>query len=234
MRLMQLTALERAPQRYATLVRMLSRAGCLAREHGNVHPKKLDFLSLAPAEQSAIQYMLLDPSCSGSGIVNRLDYLSGKDDEQDNVEEVDPIEKGSALATRLANLASLQEHMIRHAMTFPGLERFTYSTCSIHEEENEAVVCQVLASDEAKQGRWRLAPRSDVLPTWPERGRPAACGGDETRAESMVRCTPGGAVDVPPGTVHVEASNGFFVCCFVRAPSEPRKKKAKRAKAVSS
>ncbi|WFC93886.1 25S rRNA (cytosine(2278)-C(5))-methyltransferase [Malassezia brasiliensis] len=125
--------------RYATLVRMLSRAGCLAREHGNVHPKKLDFLSLAPAEQGAIQYMLLDPSCSGSGIVNRLDYLSGKDDEQDNVEEVDPVEKGSALATRLANLASLQEHMIRHAMTFPGLKRFTYSTCSIHEEENEAV-----------------------------------------------------------------------------------------------
>lgn len=229
-----LTALERAPQRYATLVRMLSRAGCLAREHGNVYPKKLDFLSLEPSEQGAIQYMLLDPSCSGSGIVNRLDYLSGKDDEQDNVEEVDPVEKGSALATRLANLASLQEHMIRHAMTFPGLERFTYSTCSIHEEENEAVVCKVLASDEAKQGRWRLAPRSDVLPTWPERGRPAACGGDEVRAESMVRCTPGGAVDVPPGTVHVEASNGFFVCCFVRAPSEPAKKKAKRAKTVSS
>lgn len=229
---MQIVALERAPQRYATLVRMLSRAGCLARENGNVQPKKTDFLSLDPAEYKTVQYMLLDPSCSGSGIVNRLDYLSGKDDEQDNLEDVDPVEKGNALTARLANLAALQERMIRHAMTFPALQRFTYSTCSVHEEENEAVVLKALDSDEARSGDWHLAPRADVLPTWPERGHPAACQGDEAMADSMVRCTPGGSLDVPPGTVHAEASNGFFVCCFVRASAQPAPKagKAKRSK----
>lgn len=231
----QLTALERAPNRYATLVRLLGRAGCLAREHGNVHPKKTDFLSLDPAEYDAVQYMLLDPSCSGSGIVNRLDYLSGNDDEQDNLEDVDPAEKGQALAARLASLAGLQTNMIRHAMTFPGLARFTYSTCSIHEEENEAVVQQVLESDEAKAGRWRLVPRDCVLPSWPERGRPDACGGDEAMAAAMVRCTPGGLIDLPEGTVHANATNGFFVCCFEREPKRTasedgtqKKKKKKR------
>lgn len=215
-RLTQLTALERAPQRYLTLVKLLGRAGCLVREGGNVHPKKTDFLSLDPEAYADVQYMLLDPSCSGSGIVNRLDYLSSNDDEQDNLEDVDPAERGNALASRLAGLASLQVHMIQHAMKFAGLKRFTYSTCSIHEEENEAVVQVALRSDEAREGHWRLAPRAEVLPSWPQRGHAAACDGDEGMAEGMVRCTAGGVMDVDEGVVQPEATNGFFVCCFVR------------------
>lgn len=47
-----------------------------------------------------------------------------------------------------------------------GLEKLVYSTCSIHQGENEAVVQKVLAA----QNRFILAPRSLVLPTWPRRG----------------------------------------------------------------
>ncbi|KOS16440.1 s-adenosyl-l-methionine-dependent methyltransferase [Malassezia pachydermatis] len=179
-----LTALERAPQRFKTLVKMLDRAGCLASRGGNVHPKKDDFLAMEPLGDGAlVRFMLLDPSCSGSGIVNRLDYLTSQDDEQDNIEQVLPDDNRPApLDARLASLAALQQRMIRHAMTFPSLERFTYSTCSVHEEENEHVVKAVLESPEAKEGHWSLAPRSDVLPTWNERGRPEACGGDEKMA----------------------------------------------------
>ncbi|WFD31520.1 25S rRNA (cytosine(2278)-C(5))-methyltransferase [Malassezia sp. CBS 17886] len=219
-----LVALERAPNRYKTLVRLLGRAGCLAgraNARGNVEPRKGDFLALQPTSLNpSAQYLLLDPSCSGSGIVNRLDYLTSQDDEQDNLEQEVPEHSGgkraAALAARLSSLAALQERMVCHAMTFPELRRFTYSTCSIHKEENEYVVCKALSSEEAKDGRWMLAPRADVLPTWPERGHVDACGGDERIAESMVRCTPGGRTACDEGVVLTEATNGFFVCCFVR------------------
>jgi len=209
-----LIALERAPARYKTLERMLARAGCLADAGGNVSPQKHDFLAVEPTgDYERIQYMLLDPSCSGSGIVNRLDYLTGNDDEQDNLEQIVPDER-RANSHRLAALAALQQRMIRHAMTFPHLVRFTYSTCSVHEEENEQVVAAALASPEAAAGGWRLAPRADVLPTWPVRGRPEAC--DAALAECMVRCTPGGCSECAEGVVSAEATNGFFVACFVR------------------
>lgn len=51
-----------------------------------------------------------------------------------------------------------------------------YSTCSIHSVENEEVVLQALASNEAKAGNFRLARREDVLPTWPRRGLPEKMG----------------------------------------------------------
>lgn len=51
-----------------------------------------------------------------------------------------------------------------------------YSTCSIHSAENEEVVLQALASNEAKAGNFRLARREDVLPTWPRRGLPEKMG----------------------------------------------------------
>ena len=36
--------------------------------------------------------------------------------------------------------------------------------------ENEEVVKHVLNSEECKLGRFRLAPRNEVLPSWPRRG----------------------------------------------------------------
>lgn len=216
-----LTALELAPNRFRTLVKMLGRAGCLQTDGGNVIPKNEDFLKMDPS--TLVRCMLLDPSCSGSGIVNRLDYLMSQDDEQDNIEQEVPEERQTdRLSLRLANLAALQQRMIRHAMSFASLERFTYSTCSVHEEENEHVVLAVLSSPEAKEGGWMLASRADVLPSWPERGRLEACGGNKDVAECLVRCTPGGLKECEEGAVNTEATNGFFVCCFVRNRSAKR------------
>ena len=48
-------------------------------------------------------------------------------------------------AERLASLAEFQTTAILHAMKFPRVERISYSTCSVHREENEDVVATVLA-----------------------------------------------------------------------------------------
>ena len=74
-----------------------------------------------------IDYILLDPSCSGSGIRNRSDASEPVDEE------------------RLERLATLQIRMVTFALTqFPRVKRVTYSTCSIHSQENEQVVETVL------------------------------------------------------------------------------------------
>jgi len=46
---------------------------------------------------------------------------------------------------------------LRHALRFPALERLVYSTCSVHQQENEEVVMAVL--DQAREAGLDLAVR---------------------------------------------------------------------------
>ncbi|EJD49049.1 S-adenosyl-L-methionine-dependent methyltransferase [Auricularia subglabra TFB-10046 SS5] len=195
-----LYAFERDKRRFKTLETMLSRAGA-----SNVRPRNVDFLSIDPNKKENTEYarathILLDPSCSGSGIVNRLDYLLSSDGD----EEVD-----DALEERLERLAAFQQSMIAHAMTFPNVRRIVYSTCSVHATENERVVRAALV---AADGEWTLAPRRQVLPSWPRRGLPEELQGVGADADALVRCMPGD-----------DRTNGFFVSCFIRVNTAKRK-----------
>jgi 25S rRNA (cytosine2278-C5)-methyltransferase len=68
-----------------------------------------------------IEYILLDPSCSGSGMLSR-----------DGKEHFDK--------DRVYKLAGLQYKLLKHAMVaFPNVKRIVYSTCSRYPEENEDV-----------------------------------------------------------------------------------------------
>ncbi|KAL0954648.1 hypothetical protein HGRIS_003600 [Hohenbuehelia grisea] len=190
----KLYAFERDRRRFSTLTKMLSNAQCK-----NVSPVNADFLTVDPLDPSyaSVTHILLDPSCSGSGIVNRMDYLVEQESENETEQ-----------ADRLQKLAKFQLLMIKHAMKFPSVHRIVYSTCSIHAIENEHVVRDALKSDEACTNNFRLAPRDQVLPTWPRRGLPGEMD-DPDLAASLVRCAPG-----------EDATNGFFVSCFVRSVSD--------------
>ncbi|KAG8703255.1 hypothetical protein FRC08_002986 [Ceratobasidium sp. 394] len=149
-------AFERNKRRFKTLEQMVQKAGC-----NNVEPISDDFLAQDPRDSrfAKVTHILLDPSCSGSGIVNRLDYLTQEDGDDDN-------------SSRLAALSSFQKSMILHAIRFPAVTRIVYSTCSVHAEENEAVVRGVLEDGQMRESGFILAPRSQVLPHWVRRGLP--------------------------------------------------------------
>ncbi|KAF8969257.1 S-adenosyl-L-methionine-dependent methyltransferase [Flammula alnicola] len=191
----KLYAFERDRKRFSTLRMMLSKAGC-----SNVLPINTDFLTIDPndAQFTSVTHILLDPSCSGSGIVNRLDHLLEAETEDDSSKDDHRLEK----------LAAFQ-------LMFPNVKKIVYSTCSIHATENERVVGNALDSEEAKSGSFRLAPQNEVLPTWPRRGYPDELNSPD-HASSLVRCLPG-----------EDATNGFFVSCFIKASDNSVTKKRK-------
>ncbi|KAK9761551.1 hypothetical protein K7432_013468 [Basidiobolus ranarum] len=152
-------AIDQDKRRLGTLVKLTGKAGCKIIEACHT-----SFLDLDPNDEkfSKVEYILLDPSCSGSGIISRLDHLVDSfAPENDNVEESDSIQ-----LERLQSLAEFQVSVMLHAFKFPAVKRVSYSTCSIHQEENEDVVKKLLSSN----NEFRLATREEALPTWKRRG----------------------------------------------------------------
>ncbi|KAJ2747662.1 hypothetical protein GGI20_000311 [Coemansia sp. BCRC 34301] len=182
-------------RRLQTLVELTGNAKCRI-----ITPQCVNFLDVDPLDPSYanVEYALLDPSCSGSGIVNRQDALVDS-----YIALVNPAGAGGGDAkspeTRARNLADFQTSIILHAMRFPGVKRISYSTCSVHAEENEAVVARVLEG----QCEFGLAGADQVIPTWHRRGLETA-GLTKEQAACMVRTMP------------EDGTNGFFVAGFVR------------------
>lgn len=76
-----------------------------------------------PSEYKKVEYILLDPPCSGSGMTNRFNIFGENSDD------------------RLLQLQSLQSKMLIFALkNFPNAKKLIYSTCSINVEENEQVI----------------------------------------------------------------------------------------------
>lgn len=111
-----------------------------------------DFLALDPhaAPQCSAELIMVDPSCSGTGLCDR----PGK--------QLDP--ESAEGQERLWRLSSVQSKLLMHALHFPRCRRVVYSTCSVLRQENEDVVENVLARS---NGRFVLA---HALPELPFRG----------------------------------------------------------------
>ncbi|CAF4081115.1 unnamed protein product [Rotaria sp. Silwood2] len=164
-----LYAIEMNKRRFKELNINLKSAGVTC-----AHTLNGDFLNVT-IPFNEIDYVLLDPSCSGSGIRNRNDDTEIIDEQ------------------RLERLATLQIRMITYVLTkFPKVKRVTYSTCSIHQQENEQVVETIL---DQFSDTFQLV---DFLPQWPSRGQT-----ERTRA-----CLRASTDDT--------LTNGFFVACFER------------------
>ena len=129
------------------------------------------------------------PRTAGSGI---------DDDDKD-------ISTDGELQTRLQKLSAFQKHILSHALRFPKVQKVVYSTCSVHQEENEDVVMAALAQKDIDT-KWRIASREEALPSWPLRGRDASGSSSATQEQldGIIRC------DRSMGT------HGFFVAVLVR------------------
>ncbi|KAF7174336.1 hypothetical protein CNMCM5623_006937 [Aspergillus felis] len=219
-----------------------------------------DFLALDTTEDrfANVTGLLLDPSCSGSGIVGRDDVpklalpaaastQTGKsqgkkrkrkhDEEETQLGSVAPTsasatdENEFASATldpeRLTKLSNLQARIVEHALSFPAATRVTYSTCSIHLIENEAVVSRVLASEVARSRGWRVMRREEQprgMKAWPHRGVRTVSRYGDAEGDGEV-AGPAAAVDLTDEELEAclrcwaddeEGLGGFFVAGFVR------------------
>ncbi|KAF2843807.1 S-adenosyl-L-methionine-dependent methyltransferase [Patellaria atrata CBS 101060] len=268
----QIIACERDKTRATVLEKMVARAG--ASSFTTIKPGQ-DFLRLDTnsADVQKVGAILLDPSCSGSGIIGR-DYASAlhlpsvesannhttthvsqkrkrsqkqpviatstarDHDEYPRIDD-GPIRDGPsdppppdasdptdpAVRSRLESLSAFQLRLLTHALAFPSVTKISYSTCSVHFLENEAVVLRTLHSPIARSRGWRILGRDEQIAgmrTWNVRGDRASCedfdvgndgdGGVMTMqerrkvAEACLRCEKG----TDEGTM------GFFVAVFVR------------------
>ncbi|NXL36382.1 NSUN5 methyltransferase, partial [Glaucidium brasilianum] len=170
----QIFAFDVDTKRLATMNTMLMRAGVTGFQLA-----QQDFLTVDPRDPrySKVTYILLDPSCSGSGMVTR-----GLGEE------------AAPSAERLQALAGFQRKVLSHALSFPALRRLVYSTCSLHQEENEDVVHAVL---QEHASAFRLV---NTFPSWPCRGLATFPG-----AESCLRASPADTL-----------THGFFVAVLER------------------
>ena len=131
-------AVERDQRRYQTLTEMVATAGATI-----VQTINKDVLDVSDEDVPNVEYVLLDPSCSGSGMLNRFESETANKD-----------------TGRLYKLAGLQHKLLLHAMTsFPNVHTIVYSTCSIYSEENEQVVLGALR----KIGNFKLCNASELL-----------------------------------------------------------------------
>ncbi|KAF9695603.1 hypothetical protein EKO04_006342 [Ascochyta lentis] len=216
-----------------------------------------DFIAAKPnsPEYEHVTAILLDPSCSGTGIVGRDDAIKlhlpsptstahepakpSKSKKRkrttdastpadpstaftlsldDTAAEEVPLATTDKLTDRLTALSTFQLHILTHAMRFPSAQKITYSTCSIHFEENEGVVFQALATSVAKERGWTVLRRDAQVSgmqewerrgTWEEGKVNGSVVDEVTRREvldSCIRCEKGTG----------EGTMGFFVAAFVR------------------
>ncbi|CAB4440544.1 unnamed protein product [Rhizophagus irregularis] len=182
-------------KRLRLLEKLTQKAGCK-----NIEAIHKSFLDVNPLDErySKVEYILVDPSCSGSGIVNRLDGLVDSSEQ-----ETDQSDLSQKSQERLKNLSEFQIKIILHAFKFPSAKKVVYSTCSIHSQENEQVIKGVLQQNY----NFILANRNDVIPTWDRRGISSEFVDDDESADKLIRTLP------------EDFTNGFFVACFIRKSS---------------
>lgn len=157
-----------------------------------------DFLSIDTENESYknVTACLCDPSCSGSGVIRSLDRIV--QDEHNSGKSTEFPEE------RLKQLHDFQVSIVRKAMSFPNAKIVVYSTCSIHIQENEDVVSDILEGDVSK--KWQLLEPL-TMSEWSRRGINNNRLSKE-QLHCLLRCFP------------EDGMNGFFVALFIKQDDE--------------
>ncbi|KAI9893289.1 MAG: hypothetical protein M1814_000418 [Vezdaea aestivalis] len=245
----KILACERDAKRAETLRKMLAVAH--ADPMVEVYAAQ-DFLKTRLAEPpwQEVQAIILDPSCSGTGIIGREDSLDialpARPSRSSSTSHGQKRKRGSVTvrntsqtpqvveqepdsdipqvtAERLAGLSGFQLKLLLHAFNFPNARKIVYSTCSTCAEENEIVVCRAITSPVASERGWRLLRREEQveqLKKWERRGLIASCV--ETISDEVL------AQEVARACIRCEKGGkggtiGFFVAGFVRDLGHPLK-----------
>ena len=206
-----------------------------------------DFLRLDPEKEPwcSVGALLLDPSCSGSGIVGRDEVHnivlpsretfitstppSRKRKRKGNtVQSAVPSHPEKKIAAsdeppdknlrdRLESLATFQLKLLLHAFAFPQARRITYSTCSTYIQENEEVICKALGSLIARHRGWRILRRDQQVS-----GMQAwDIRGDIEACKVCLESSGNPAEEIAEACIRCnkgtkEGTQGFFVAAFVR------------------
>lgn len=199
-------AFDKSHDRFQLLKRRMREAGADA----VVDVINQDFLSIDvnSTKYRDVRSILLDPSCSGSGLVNSWERVC----ESLCKKQTDEVE---IIVDRLKNLQSFQLQALQKAMSFPSVQKIVYSTCSLHSEENEQVVANALNWSHRSGKGWKvMAPKGWI--SWKRRGMsisdstglPSSNSSIPTLSaqelKCLIRCFP------------EDGTNGFFVAMFTR------------------
>lgn len=203
-------ALDKSPDRFKLLKRRISDLV----PQGIVECHKEDFFEVSKRKYEEnedtniidvdkkfknIQAIMLDPSCSGSGMTSN---------HTENSVSRDPFFSND----RIKTLSNFQYQALYHATTdFPRVNRVVYSTCSLYIQENEGVVQRLLASN----SDWELCPPA-CLESWHRRGICIDEGEESNDENSFVSLTQEQAKCLIRVHPDEDAMNGFFVACFRR------------------
>jgi putative methyltransferase len=203
-----------------------------------------DFLSITGLDKTKNEYtdltcIVLDPSCSGSGLYHRnslandiattttttttalsenSNYLISNDDPQQQ--------------QRIEKLSNFQITCLRHALTsFPNVHTVIYSTCSTHVLENEHVVASVFGTHNPStdthvtlRDEWSIVAPPD-LQNWKRRGIDLrkkddnALDGttnDQHDMDDLYGDLTKEEINCFIRTNYEDRTNGFFVACFQR------------------
>lgn len=201
-------AYDRDPKRAALLQ---SRMDALhAAAHVAVHTG--DCMSVTATTHPNVRAVLLDPSCSGSGM--REHATGTRKRARADSDAVWPPRVPAHMFERVDALAEFQVKTLVHMLTLPGVLRVVYSTCSVYEEEDEAVVARALVEYNAaalagarldpltRERVYMRAVLAPCIPSWPRRG---------VSHEVASNLTPAQAACVVRVHPQLDASTGFFV-----------------------
>lgn len=245
-------ACERDKGRALTLLTLLQAAGA---QNYVIAKVGQDFLRTDPAKApwDCIGTLLLDPSCSGSGIIGRDETLSVvlPSKEASDLLKLQPRKRkriptaettptahdvikdipinedkpSEQLSARLIALSTFQLKLLLHAFHFPKARRITYSTCSLYAEENEHVVMKALESSIAQERGWQILRREEQ-----------SSGMKAWKIRGKVNACMDVAKDEEIDKVEIaeacircekdtkEGTQGFFVAGFVRQVGSPETK----------